>query len=96
MDNSSLKQIGGPDNLNPSVGNDLSNFGYHIQQDVWTIENDHGDLNITRRKGAADYRYAFKTVSAKVLKIRGGEVLSIEDIDFWVIVKRIQKICSHS
>ena len=88
MNNCSLKQIGGPDKINPPEGNELSNFGYHIRQDMWTIENDHGDLNITRREWAADYRYAFKKVSAKVLKIRGGEVLTTKDIDFWVIVEK--------
>lgn len=87
MNNSSMEQVGGPDKINPPVGNELSNFGYHIHHDVWTIENDHGDLDITRRYGSVEYRYAFKKVSAKVTEIRGGQVFSRKAIDSWVVVE---------
>jgi hypothetical protein len=89
INNSALNQVAGPYKTpTPTEGDKVSNFGYDVKNEMWTIENNHGDLIITRRYSVAHYRYAFKKVSAKGLKIRGGEVLSIMDIDFWLIVEK--------
>jgi hypothetical protein len=96
INNSTLNQVAGSYEITtPPERDEVSNFGYDIKNEMWTIENDHGDLNITRRYSVAHYRYGFKNVSAKVLKIRGGVVLSSKgldlsskDIDFWVIVEK--------
>ena len=89
INNSTLNQVAGPYEITiVPEGNEVSKFGYDVKSDIWTIENNHGELNLTRRYSIAHYRYAFKNVSARVSKIRGGEVLSIRDIHFWVIVEK--------
>jgi hypothetical protein len=89
INNSTLNQVAGSYEITTSPeGDEVSNFGYDVKNEMWTIENDHGDLNITRRYSVAHYRYDVNLVSARVLKIREGKVLSIKDIAFWVVVEK--------
>ena len=96
---SSLEQLGDPSTLNLNISNSLSDFGYIVRKDEWSINNEHGILDILRRKIETNYFFGFKKVAVQVSssysQFRANATITsnykpIEsnyEIHFWIVVK---------
>jgi hypothetical protein len=81
---SRLEQLGDSSNPNLNISNSLSDFGYIVRKDEWSINSDHGILDILRRKIETKYLYEFKKVAVQVYS---SDSQSNYDIHFWIVVK---------
>ena len=68
-------------------GEQISNAGYDVSQDLWMIENDHGTITATIQSKIMQLRYVFKRISVEVSTITSEGSKMNYEIRFWIVVK---------